>query len=147
MAEETRVIKEIKKNSRETVYIGLNQWKEQWYLFIRTYAPSPETEEEWIPTKKGISLPVAAYPVLAEAIRALGEDLTTVREAAVIEKSRTQDIRIGINEYKGMQLIYIRTFMELEGEKRPTQKGVSLKAEFYGELAEAVTALGEAIHN
>jgi hypothetical protein len=37
--------------------------------------------------------------------------------------------------------------MEIEGEKRPTQKGISLKTEFYPQLKDGVKALGEAIHS
>ena len=64
----------------------------------------------------------------------------------MIGKSKSQEIRLGINQFKGMSLIYIRTFMEIEGEKRPTQKGVSLKTEFYPQLKDGMKALGEAIH-
>ncbi len=146
MAEETKIIAEIEKNSREKVCVGLNQWKDQWYVFVRTYIPSPEEEGVWIPTKKGISMGVKDLPVLQEAVYVLGEDLGTVRESAVLEKSKTQDIRVGINEYRGMKLIYLRTYMEIEGEKRPTQKGVSLKVDFYPQLQEAFEKLGKLIH-
>ncbi len=146
MSDETKIAAQIEKNSREKVYIGLNQWKDQWYIFVRTYVPSPEEPDTWIPTKKGISVGLSTYPVLQEAIKQLGEDLVTEREAAVIGKSKTQEIRLGINQYKGLNLIYIRTFVEIEGEKRPTQKGVSLKVEFYPQLLEGINALGQAIH-
>lgn len=87
MNDETKIVTQIEKNSREKVYIGLNQWKDQWYIFIRTYVPSSEEPDSWIPTKKGISVAVSTYPVLQEAIEQLGEDLVTEREAAVIGKS------------------------------------------------------------
>ena len=73
MSDETKIVAQIEKNSREKVYIGLNQWKDQWYLFVRTYVPSAEEPETWIPTKKGISVAVSTYPVLQDAIEQLGE--------------------------------------------------------------------------
>lgn len=146
MAEETRMIAEIEKNSREKVCVGLNQWKDHWYVFVRTYIPSPEEEDAWVPTKKGISMGIKDLPILQDAVLTLGEDLDTVREVAVLEKSKTQDVRVGINEYRGMKLIYLRTYMEIEGEKRPTQKGVSLKVEFYPQLKEAFEKLSKAVH-
>lgn len=145
MGEETKIVAQIEKNSREQVWIGLNQWKDQWYLFLRTYVPSLEEPDTWIPTKKGVSLAISAYPLLREAIQTLGQDLLTEHEAAVIGKSKTQEVRLGINQYKGMALMSIRTFMEIEGEKRPTQKGISLKTEFYPQLKEGIQALGETI--
>ena len=147
MSDETKIVAQIEKNSREKIYIGLNQWKNQWYIFVRTYVPSSEEPDTWIPTKKGISAAVSTYPLLQDAINHLGEDLVTERESAVIDKSKTQDIRLGINQYRGMNLMYIRTFIEIEGEKRPTQKGVSLKTEYYPQLKEGIMALGKAIHS
>jgi len=61
----------------------------------------------------------------------------------VFPKNKFQEIRIGISEYQGNDLIDIRTWTLPKGreEMAPTSKGVSINVKLYPELKEAVLAL------
>lgn len=66
-----------------------------------------------------------------------------VKTVKVFEKNKFQEIRIGISEYQGNDLIDIRTWTLPKGaeEKVPTSKGVSINVKLYPELKEAVLLL------
>ncbi len=59
------------------------------------------------------------------------------------EKNKFQEIRVGITEYQGNNLIDIRTWTLPKGveEKVPTSKGISINVKLYPELKEAVLLL------
>ncbi len=59
------------------------------------------------------------------------------------EKNKFQEIRVGLSEYQGAQLIDIRIWTMPQGatEMVPTSKGVSLNVRLFPELKEAVLAL------
>ena len=61
----------------------------------------------------------------------------------VFQKNKFQEIRVGITEYEGNDLIDIRTWTQRQGveEKTPTSKGVSINVKLYPELKEAILAL------
>jgi hypothetical protein len=61
----------------------------------------------------------------------------------VFSKNKFQEIRVGISEYQGNDLIDIRTWTLPKGadEMAPTSKGVSINVKLYPELKEAVLAL------
>jgi len=58
-------------------------------------------------------------------------------------KNKFQEIRVGVTEYQGNDLIDIRTWTLPKGaeEMAPTSKGVSINVKLYPELKEAVLAL------
>lgn len=58
-------------------------------------------------------------------------------------KNKFQEIRVGITEYQGNDLIDIRTWTLPKGadEMAPTSKGISINVKLYPELKEAVLAL------
>lgn len=68
-----------------------------------------------------------------------------IKTVKVFEKNKFQEIRIGISEYEGNDLIDIRTWTMPKGaeEKVPTAKGVSINVKLYPQLKEAVLALEE----
>jgi hypothetical protein len=61
----------------------------------------------------------------------------------IFEKNKFQEIRVGISEYEGNDLIDIRTWTLPKGaeEKIPTSKGVSINVKLYPELKDAILAL------
>lgn len=61
----------------------------------------------------------------------------------VFQKNKFQEIRVGITEYEGNDLIDIRTWSQNPNaeEKTPTSKGISINVKLYPELKEAVLAL------
>ena len=58
-------------------------------------------------------------------------------------KNKFQEIRVGVTEYQGNDLIDIRTWTTRPNsdEMSPTAKGVSINVKLYPELKEAVLAL------
>jgi hypothetical protein len=62
--------------------------------------------------------------------------------AHTIHKNRREQVRIGLNEYKGTEYIDIRLFFQAEEGWRPTGKGITLKPALYGELLKGVLELG-----
>ncbi len=61
----------------------------------------------------------------------------------IFEKNKFQEIRIGISEFQGNNLIDIRVWAlnNATQEKVPTPKGVSINVKLFHELKEAVSAL------
>jgi hypothetical protein len=60
--DETRFASNFLKNASEMVYFGVNQWQGKWRCFIRIYYPGPDEGQDWLPTKKGISLDIDHFP-------------------------------------------------------------------------------------
>ncbi|MFA5060608.1 MAG: transcriptional coactivator p15/PC4 family protein [Candidatus Omnitrophota bacterium] len=58
----------------------------------------------------------------------------------VFKKNKFQEIRVGIREFKGNDLIDIRTWTQTQGteEMVPTAKGVSLNISLLNELKDAL---------
>ena len=139
--DETRFAANFLKSASEMVFIGANQWQGKWRCFIRIYYPGPDDGQDWLPTKKGISLELDHFSVLKEALLALGKDLETEREIAVISQRADLEIRISLGNFKKIKLIDIRTYVQLDGEFRPTQKGISLKTAFFPQLWDGIEKL------
>ena len=66
-----------------------------------------------------------------------------IKTVKTFEKNKFQEIRVGISEYEGNDLIDIRTWTLPKGaeEKVPTSKGISINVKLYPQLKEAVLAL------
>jgi len=63
-------------------------------------------------------------------------------EEVFIDKSETERIRVGINEYKDRKYVDIRIYYEDDtGDWRPTKKGITLPPDRVSELAEALGKL------
>lgn len=65
-------IAQFSKNSSEEVRVCIEEYKGHRLFDIRSYY---HNGEEWLPTKKGISLKVELYPEFREAIDKLGQVL------------------------------------------------------------------------
>lgn len=139
--DETRFAANFLKNTSEMVFFGVNQWQGKWRCFIRIYYPGPGEGQDWLPTKKGISLEFDHFSALRDAIIALGKDLETERDIAVISQRADLEIRISLGNFKKIKLIDIRTYVQMDGELRPTQKGISLKTEFFPQLWNGIEKL------
>ena len=62
---------------------------------------------------------------------------------ATFQKNKFQEIRVGVREYKGNDLIDIRTWTMTQGteEMVPTAKGVSINVHLLEDLKKAITAV------
>ena len=63
------------------------------------------------------------------------------------KKNKFQEIRVGIREFKGNDLIDIRTWTMTQGsdDMVPTAKGVSINVSLYGELKKALNQVEEVL--
>ncbi|HLD70044.1 MAG TPA: transcriptional coactivator p15/PC4 family protein [Candidatus Omnitrophota bacterium] len=62
------------------------------------------------------------------------------KTVAVFKKNKFQEIRVGVREFKGNDLIDIRTWTMTQGsdDMVPTAKGVSLNINLLSELKKAI---------
>lgn len=62
------------------------------------------------------------------------------KTVAVFQKNKFQEVRVGIREYKGNDLVDIRTWTLTQGsnEMVPTAKGVSINIHLLPELLKAL---------
>ena len=65
------------------------------------------------------------------------------KTVAVFQKNKFQEIRIGIREFKGNDLIDIRTWTMTQGsdEMVPTAKGVTMNISLLGELRKSLDSV------
>lgn len=62
----------------------------------------------------------------------------------VMKKNSRESLVISRNEYKGVDLIDIRTFFKNEeGDLSPTKKGVSIRLELLDELIASLSAVAQ----
>jgi len=67
--DESNMIAEFQKNSRERIIVKFSEYKGSKLLDIRVHYDSSQGEKPvWSPSLKGISVPVALLPQLKEAI-------------------------------------------------------------------------------
>jgi len=69
------VVAVIPKTYREQVRVGFNEFRGQRLVYVRSFVRISEDKDDWVPTRKGVSLRVEQYPKLLEGIRALGKRL------------------------------------------------------------------------
>lgn len=69
------------------------------------------------------------------------------KTVAVFQKNKFQEVRIGIREFKGNDLIDIRTWTLTQGteEMVPTAKGVSININLLSELKKALDKVEETL--
>lgn len=62
---------------------------------------------------------------------------------ATFDKNKFEEIRIGVKEYKGFDLIDLRVWVESKnaGSKVPTAKGLSINVELFPQFRDAVLKL------
>ncbi|MBM4284254.1 MAG: hypothetical protein FJ128_03240 [Deltaproteobacteria bacterium] len=73
----SEVISRVPKNAREVVFLSLSEFKGRRLIDLRVHVPG-NTEDEWVPTRKGVSLAVGLYPAFKQALAEL--------EAALIDQ-------------------------------------------------------------
>ena len=64
------------------------------------------------------------------------------KTVAVFQKNKFQEVRVGIREFKGNDLLDIRTWTMTQGSEQmvPTAKGVSINISLLAELKKAIDA-------
>jgi len=63
------------------------------------------------------------------------------------KKNKFQEIRVGVREFKGNDLVDIRTWTMTQGsdDMVPTAKGVSINVQLFGELKKALAQVEEVL--
>lgn len=82
--EHSEVVAKFEKNSREEVWVSIDEFRGRKIINIRVHYKG-ETGE-WLPGKQGLALSVERYRDLAEAILQLGEKL---RSDGLIQTAKT----------------------------------------------------------
>jgi hypothetical protein len=133
------------KNNREAVCVGINEYKGKTYIFFRVYVPS--LNGELTPTKDGISLGIDKCDELVKGIKALEDVMSSEKLVAQIKKNNREEIRVGLNLFKGNPLIQIRTYVAYgeDDEFLPTKKGIAMNVNLLPQLLESVDKLCEAV--
>ena len=148
MEQEIEPIYVFKAGANKAIGFSLSPWQNELRVDIREYVQGMETNE-LIRTKKGISMPVALFPGLANGVKEIATVMATDKTICRIEKSKREEIWVAVNRYKGHQLINIRTyaFSKESGDWGPTQKGVSMGMHLLPELEHGISLLEEEIKN
>lgn len=68
------VIAKVTKNARETIFFSLSEFRGHRLIDIRVHVPGDQ-EDEWVPTRKGVSLAVGLYPEIKQALAQVEEAL------------------------------------------------------------------------
>lgn len=139
------ILKKLKKNSSEEVWIAVTDYKGRELLDIRVYYRSVD-DMQMRPTKRGVSLPLNKAMELLTGLEKISPASKVGEPVAVIEKSDTETVQIALKEFKGRKLVDVRTYFRPQaGEDMiPSQKGVAFKLDKAGLLDEVKEALKQA---
>jgi hypothetical protein len=66
----SEVISRVPKNAREVLFLSLSEFKGHRLIDFRVHVPG-NNEDEWVPTRKGVSLAVGLYPAFKKALAEL----------------------------------------------------------------------------
>lgn len=131
------------KNGREMVVGEINAFNDKLYAHLRILVPSAAEEGEWIHTEKGVAVELPLLPAIRDAVHELEDVASNDRVVASIPVGN-DEVRIGVQPFKGNTYVYVRRFYRSDGEWHPSPKGVSLRTEHLDELVELVDSLADA---
>lgn len=120
------IISRIRKNAISEVWVLLKEYQGKDLCDIREYF-LPENSPNWLPTKKGVSIPIQMLPELVDAAEKLAET-STVGVIKELERGNKLRICFAIREFKKHIYGEIRTFFR-EGKETDDWKpgkGVTL---------------------
>jgi hypothetical protein len=137
------VVASFLKNDRELVVGELSTWKGTRYAHVRVLVPSA-VDEEWIHTDNGVAVEADRIDELKAAVDKLLEVASRDVVVGRIPVGR-DEIRVGVNTFKGNAYAYLRRFYTKGGEWHPTRRGVSVRVEAVGELVDLVRELDAAV--
>jgi hypothetical protein len=141
MMENKIVVDKIRKTSASEVWILLDEYNGQRRCDVREYF-RPDDGPEWLPTKKGVGIPIELLRQAVDAAEALAERSknTIVGEVAALQRGNKAKIIFGIGEFKKHFYGEIRTYYRTDESSdiwKPG-KGVTLPLAMLNKLAEAL---------
>lgn len=142
---EERVFEGFEKNATEQVVGLIQPFKGRWLAHIRIAVPSRDGDE-LVPTRKGVAIEVSRFKELRDAVNELGKVASRDKVVARIEQTKRTEIRVGVNEFKGDVLCYVRTFYRDGGEDEwKPGKGLSLRVDQIEDLEGLVDEIAAAL--
>jgi hypothetical protein len=122
------VIKKLKKNSSEEIWITVTDYKERELIDLRVYYRAID-DMEMRPTKRGVSLPLTKAGEVLAALEKINLMAKIGEPVAKIDKSDSEVVFVTLKEFKGHKLVDVRTYFRPQStdELVPSQKGVSFK--------------------
>ena len=147
-SDSTDVVYSFPKNASQVVCGSLSYYKEERWFDIRIYVPVVDEDGGFIRTRKGVFLRIGELRALKAHVGHLQDAISLNQVAGSIKKSAREEVRVGLQEYRGVPMAYVRIFALVgQDEWTPTQKGVSINVSMRADLislldgleAEAVT--------
>jgi hypothetical protein len=132
------------KNAREMVVGEISEYKGKQYSHIRIMVPSAAEEGEWIRTGKGVAIEVTRFSELRHAILQLQEVAALKRTVARIPVGR-EEIRVGVESFRGNQYVYVRRFYNIDGDWKPTPKGINIRTDALPDLLHLISRMAAAL--
>lgn len=133
------------KNATEELVFAFSELNGQPRVDIRVCKASLENPDDLILTQSGINFSRELLPRVRQAVEKIADVFSTEMVVDVIPAGK-REIRVGVNEFKGHVLAYVRYFYNDpdSGEMRPEKKGISISIEKYPSLLRGFLALEEA---
>jgi hypothetical protein len=131
------IVAKLKKSSVSEVWVAAKEYNNKVVCDIREYF-HPADNAEWLPTKKGASIPP---DLLGRAVDAVEEMARRdgVGEVCELPRGKNAKIRFAICEYQKHIYADIRTYyVEAGCDDWKPGKGVTIPLRILGQLAEAL---------
>jgi hypothetical protein len=140
------IVGKIRKNATNEIWAVLTDFTGEMRLDIREYFHG-DGDDGFLPTKKGISIPIAEIPKLREALNAL---MKSTEPGVIARFSRTgrTEIQAGIRNYQGHTYADLRLFFVSDSSNidyRPSNKGVTMNLSLVPVLANIIAEAEEAV--
>jgi hypothetical protein len=143
------IVCSFKKNATEVIGGGFSTFKGKHYFYLRVFTPSLDDPDAIVPTNKGLSLNLEMLPEVLEGVVAIRDVMSNNKVTKVIHKNTKEEVRIGVNEYKGNTLASIRVFAQFgkdeSAERQPTQKGITVSLQKLEDLVSLLATLKGAV--
>jgi hypothetical protein len=134
----------LRVNAASEIRVLTQTYSARCSVHIRQYVLNDE--DTFVPTSKGVTLPVDRLGELLEAVRELRTARTVVGTIAVIEKNEREEVRFSVTSWQGTTRADIRTYFahSASPERRPG-KGVRFNLALLPELERALEVLDDAV--
>lgn len=132
------IISRIRKSAANEVWIILKKYKGKDLCDIREYF-MPDNSPDWLPTKKGVSIPLEMLPEIVDAAEEMAAT-STVGVIAELDRGEITKICLSIREFRKHVYGDIRIFYRAdeEADNWKPGKGVTLPLSKLGPLVEAL---------
>jgi hypothetical protein len=135
------VIDKIRKTSGSEVWILLDEYDGRYRCDVREYF-RPDDGPKWLPTKKGVGIPIELLGQAVDAAKILAERSKNVKvgEVTALQRGNKAKISFGIGEFNKHFYGEIRTYYRTDESPDTWKhgKGVTLPLAMLNKLVEAL---------